>query len=832
MPSADRLHGLSDEDALSRLAQYGPNAIEVHRTRSAFRILLTTFREPMFLLLVAAAAIYLVVGDLVEGLFLMVGATASILLVVGQETRSERALAALRTLAEPFAQVVRGGREQRIPARFLAPGDIILIAEGERLPADAVLLSGGTLTVDESTLTGESVPVTKEPDPSPAPGEDPEPGAPVSGHLFAGTMLVRGEGAAEVVRTGLSTRMGRIGASLSRSGSEPSRIQQATRRIVARLGAAALFVCGLVVLAYGLLRGDWLAGALAGITLSISLVPEEFPMVLAIFLSLGGWRLAQRQVLVRRPAVIETLGAASMLCVDKTGTLTENRMTVASLWREGVAWSAGAGPLPPELFPLLDTAARASAPRSKDAMDRAVQQLALFPNADLLRSYPLRQGFLAFVQSWREPDGAVRLAAKGAPETIFSLCGLAGARLESLKRETEALAAEGLRVLAAASRDQPDEPAGDPAGLRFEFDGLIGFLDPVRPDVPAALAEARAAGIDVVMITGDYPATALAIARAAGIDVTAGAVTGAELAVLAPDELRNLLGSARVFARIAPEQKLAIVQAAKAAGAVVAMTGDGVNDAPALEAAHVGIAMGQRGTDVAREAADLVLLDDSFGSIVGGIRLGRRIFSNLRKALVYVTAVHVPVAGLALLPVVLGLPPVLFPLHVVLLELVIDPVCSVVFEGEPSDEQAMRQPPRPPAEALFGARQLWFGVAQGMVVLTAVMGVYILGLGAGMAEPQARAATFAALIVGNLAMAFANAAERRTRLFDPRRAVFWGIAGAAGLALAAAIYIPGLAAVFRFAPPGPAALAAALVLAALAGGWTGLLKAASVRPPG
>jgi Ca2+-transporting ATPase len=820
----DRLDGLTEAQARERLARFGPNLLAPPRPRGLAQILATTLREPMFLLIVAAAVLYLLLGDLLEGVFLSAGAAATIALVVVQESRSEKALQALRALAEPFARVVRDGRERRIPARELVPGDLMLVAEGERIPADALLLAGGALAADESTLTGESAPAGKLPAADGPVEADPAPGGEDSPFLFSGTMLVRGEAVAEVLRTGGDTSFGRIGAALSAIKPEPALIETATRRIVGRLGVAAIGFCLVVAAAYGVLRGDWFAGALSGITLAISLVPEEFPMVVAVFMALGAWRLARHRVLVRRPAVIETLGAASLLCVDKTGTLTENRMAVEVLWRGGAAWRPQDGAPPKAGFDrLLEVAGLASAPRSKDPMDRAVQAAAPEPAGELLQSHPLRPDFPVFIQSWRGPDGHVGFAAKGAPEAVFRLCALDASAEAPLDLAVRDLAQQGLRVLGVASAEAEDGRA-DPATLAYRFEGLIGFLDPVRPEVPGALAEARRAGIAVAMITGDYPATALAIAKAAGLDVSAGLATGQEVAALDAPGLQELLKRVRVFARIRPEQKLAIVQAAKANGEVVAMTGDGVNDAPALEAAHVGVAMGQRGTDVAREAADLVLLDDSFASIVGGVRLGRRIFTNLRKALTFVTAVHIPIAGVALLPILLGLPPLLFPLHVVLLELVIDPVCSLVFEGEPSDALAMQRPPRSRREALFGRRQLLFGALEGAGVLAAVMGVYVLTLANGLPDAQARAAAFAALVAGNLAMALANSAEAGARLFDPRRGLFWGISAAAAAAVAAAIYLPGAQAAFHFAAPPPAVLAAALAAAMLAGGWLGLVK--------
>jgi P-type Ca2+ transporter type 2C len=809
MTSTPPLIGLTEREAQLRLAQYGPNALPSPRRRKLWMIVRDTLREPMFLLVVGAAALYLVVGDLFEGLFLTGGAVLTILLVVSNQARSERALEALRELAQPFARVLRDGLERRILARDLAPGDLLLVSEGQRLPADALLVAGDVLVVDESALTGESAPVTR------APG-----GADL---LLAGSLTVSGHGVACVRNTGARTAFGRIGASLAAIDHEPTPLQRTAAHTVRWLGLLAIGFCGLVTIAYGLVRDDWVAGALAGITMAIALVPEEFPMVLSVFLALGARRLARHQVLVRRPAVVEALGGATALCVDKTGTITENRMEVARLWTDSADQTVGADvDLPPEASALLRLGVLASAPRPIDPMDKALHRLGgadAEPAGTIEKVWPLATGRLAVVQLWAGVDGAARAAAKGAPEAIFRLCRLTSDETARLHAVVDTMAADGLRVLGVASSERP--PAGEPEQMGFAFRGLIGFLDPLRADAPAAVREAAAAGIIVAMITGDYPATALEIARRAGIDTGPGLLTGEQIAGMGFASLRERVAVVRVFARIRPEQKLLLVKAFKANGHVVAMTGDGVNDAPALEAAHVGIAMGGRGTDVAREAADLVLLDDSLASIIGGVRLGRRIFANLRKALIYIAAVHVPIAGLALLPILLGMPPLLFPLHVVLLELVMDPVCSLVFEAEPSSPDAMRRPPRPVGEPLFGRRHAIMAAVQGAGVLAAVFATYAIGLTVA-AEPQARGAAFVALLMANLTLALADAMSRDAALFDRRRRLFWIITLAAATAVAIVLFTPALAAAFHVAIPPAGLMTAAVAGAVAAGAWPAL----------
>ena len=822
MPAFDHLQGLTDEEARGRLARYGPNLVHEPSRRTILQIARDTLREPMFLLLVLAAGLYLLVGDLAEGLFLSVGALLSLSLVVIQETRSEHALQALNALAAPQARVIRAGVVRAIPAAELVPDDLVVVGEGVRIPADALLVDGDVLEVDESALTGESMSVAKRPasgpssqDHHPAPGDE-------AGHcLFASTLIVRGQGVAKVTRTGAATEVGRIGVELADMAEGPTLLQRDVRRLVRIIGLLALFACLLVALAYGLLRDDWFGGALSGLTLAISLVPEEFPMVLTIFMALGALRLARRNVLVRRSAVIETLGATTLLCVDKTGTITENKMRLSCAWQAGNLYELAGGP--EEAGELLEAAQRASALHPHDPMDLAVQEAAgTAPAGKPLRSYPLTPQFLAFAQVWADEAGGVIYAAKGAHETILALCDDDRETLEAAKAAADRLGALGKRVLAVATARFATDPQAEPDTLRYHLLGLLGFEDPVRADVPAALRQASEAGVSVAMITGDFEPTALAIARAAGIATDAEAVTGHSIASGEP-----IPEGARVFARIKPVQKLKLVEGFRQAGHVVAMTGDGINDAPALAAADIGIAMGQRGTDVAREASDLVLLDDSFASIIGGIGQGRRIFANLRRAMTYIAAVHVPVAGLALLPILLGLPPMLYPMHLVLLELLIDPLCALVFENEPGDPDSMRKPPRRRAEPLFGLRQIAIAALQGSVLLAATLGLYGFMNSSGANPEAARTAAFIALVSGHLSLALSVSGAAGGRLFSRERILFWVIGAAAALVLTVSVSLPAMREILRLSPPDPWVLAASVAIGVAAGGWFALVRALS-----
>jgi len=814
--------GLTAPEARRRFDMFGPNELPRPPRRGIGAILAGVLREPMFLLLALAAAIYLVIGGIGEGILMAGFAGLSILLVVAQEKRSEDAIEALRSLSAPTARVVRGGREQRIPARDVVPGDLLLIADGERVAADGRLLRAEAISVDESLLTGESVPVAKavvvRTDPEAAAADE-------RAIVYASTLVTAGRGMAEVIRTGASTEAGRIGASLASIEVEPTLLQRSFGRLVRMFAVLAIVASALVVLLYGLIRGDWLQGALSGIALGMSALPEEFPMILVVFVALGARRLTRVRVLARRTAVIEMLGACSMLCLDKTGTLTENRMRVAALAPDGDWRSVAddAAPLATPLADLIRMAANASARTSNDPMDDAVHRLAeragvatLEPAEDGLpvREYALTQQRPAVVRVWRGRAGTLRAFAKGAPEAILEMCGANDAERARVLAAVEREAARGVRVLAVA---RCERAAGvlpsEPRELGLSFAGLVAFVDPLRSSARRAIAAARRAGVAVAMITGDHPATALAIAREAGIDSDAPPVTGAEIAAASEADLRHIVGRARVFARVRPDQKLRLVRAFKDNGEVVAMTGDGVNDAPALKAAHIGLAMGARGTDVAREAASIVLLDDDLTHLVAGIEMGRRIFDNLRKASIYIAAIHVPICGLTLLPLLLGMPALLLPMHVVLIEMVIDPICAIAFENEPAEAGTMEQPPRNPRELLLGWPQLALAFAEGACLLGTCFAIYAIALASGIETEAARALAFVAFTAGNLAL-IRVVATRRPTLFGilaTDHGAYWLVAGIASGVTAICLLVPAVERLFQFKTPALAPLTLAIV---------------------
>ncbi len=749
--------GLTESEVLARQQQEGYNELSAGKSRSLLSIAKDTIRDPIFLLLLGGGVIYWSLGDLQEAMILL----GFVVFIAGislyQEGKTERALEALRDLSSPRALVIREGQRQRIAGREVVRGDILMLSEGDspkerlrqRVPADAIVLSCTNLSTDESLLTGESLPVRK----IAAVGDVAmaRPGGDELPFVYSGTLVVQGQAIARVQSIGDRTEMGKIGNALQQVHSEVTPLQREMNRLVSRLLGIALSLCVAIVVIYGFTTGDWLKGVLAGITLAMAILPNEFPVVVTIFLALGAWRISQHHVLARRNSAVETLGSATVLCVDKTGTLTLNQMAVRQLcaWETVLRLRSATGglgdwlalsevevgtgsqesiqqgsdkffpydlalhsqvPLPEAVHELVEFCILASQRDPFDPMEKAFKELGDRSLADtehlhrdwqLLRSYPLSPDLLAMSHVWQSADGdRSEIATKGAPEAIADLCHFTPQQQQVLAAQVSEMAAQGLRVLGVAKASLreapppflPPHPSLDIAHLPdkqhdfpFQFLGLVGLSDPVRPAVAAAIAECYTAGIRVVMITGDYPETARSIARQVGLTQTGETISGAELDLMSDTELQQHIQNTNIFARAVPEQKLRIVNALKDRGEVVAMTGDGVNDAPALKAAQIGIAMGQRGTDVARESAALVLLDDDFSSIVQAVKLGRRIFDNLRKAMSYLLAIHIPlakplpwrIAGISLIPVLFKLPLVLLPVHVAFLHLIIDPACSL-----------------------------------------------------------------------------------------------------------------------------------------------------------
>lgn len=804
--------GLSESEAAERLKKDGYNELPSAKRKGIFAIAFKVVREPMFLLLVAGGTIYLLLGDMQEAVMLL----GFVFVVMGitfyQERKTERALEALRDLSSPRALVIRDGMEMRIPGREVARGDSIIVSEGDRIPADAVVISCANLFVDESLLTGESSPVRKAPSTSNGKREMMRPGGDRLPFIYSGTLVAQGSGVARVQATGSRTEIGKIGRALQTIEPEQTPLQQETGRLVRTLALIGLSLCGIIVIVYGLARDSWLNGVLAGITLAMSLLPEEFPVVLTVFLALGAWRISRKQVLTRRIPAVEALGAATVLCVDKTGTLTLNKMSVQKAFAHGKFFDVCPGkPLPESFHEIVEFGLLASQIHPFDPMEKALREFGkaalsdtehLHHNWELAQEYPLSKDLLAMSCVWRSPDSIhYVIAAKGAPEAIADICHLSEQEMQTVSEQVNIMAAEGMRIIGVAKAEFKETTLpGAQHDFPFEFLGLIGLADPVRPGVAEAIKECYSAGMRVVMITGDYPVTARNIASQIGLKDPAGIIAGPELDSMDDAELQERVKTVNIFARVVPEQKLRIVKVFKSNGEVVAMTGDGVNDAPALKAAHIGIAMGGRGTDVARESSALVLLDDDFSSIVRAVRMGRRIFDNLKKAMVYTFAIHIPIAGMSLLPVIFNWPLVLLPVHIVFLELIIDPACSIVFEAETEESDIMAKPPRNMREPLFNKRMIALSLFQGISVLCIVLAVFLISLYRGQGAFDARTVSFTTLIVANLCLILTNRSRLRSLMQTLRspNPAFWWVLGGALFFLGMALYLPYLRDLFRF----------------------------------
>jgi len=803
--------GLNLTEVLARQQAEGFNELATDQHRTLLRLLLEVLREPMFLLLIGAGGIYLAMGDAHEALILLGFVFIIILVTVLQERRTERALDALRDLSSPRALVMRGAALTRIPGREVVRGDILVLAEGDRIPADGRVLQAHELAVDESLLTGESVTVPKF-----AINGDATSLEDNNHRVFAGTLMVRGQGIVEVSAIGSQTELGRIGGSLKAIESESSPLQAEVGRLTRNLAFFGMILCVLLTLVFVWLRGGWLQGVLAGITLAMGILPQEFPVIMIVFLAMGARRIVAQRVLTRRLSAIETLGETTVLCVDKTGTLTQNKMAVAVLCAQGqqldLRQRDRQQPLPETYHALVEYAVLASELEPHDPMELAFRGLAgqflantehLHPDWSLVQEYELSPELPAMSHLWQASDLPQQVvASKGAPEAIVDLCHLDGAQQALVLGQAEALADQGLRVLGVARAIYlPQALPTHQHDFDFEFVGLLGLADPLRAEVPQAVAECHQAGIRVVMITGDHPRTAKAIAAQAGFPEV-GVVLGSELVELDTAAFGLRIQHASVFARVTPQQKLAIVEGLKSNGEVVAMTGDGVNDAPALKAAHIGIAMGKRGTDVAREAASLVLLEDDFAAIVAAIHHGRRIFINLRRALIYTLAVHVPIIGLSILPLLLGLPLLLAPIHIAFLELVIDPACSLIFEAEQRDTGLMRASPRDPHEPLVGAGVLLFSVVEGGLATLVVALLYYGTLHWGVAIGEARSLAFVTLVLTNLMLILSNRSAQTgiSALFGKMPVVALWVLGGALCGLFAVTEVPFFVASFEFSP--------------------------------
>lgn len=746
-----RPDGLSQEQVNSLQQQFGKNVFRAAKQYRLARLLLNIAREPMFILLIIACAIYFILGEFNEGFMMAVAMAFVAAISIYQDVKSSKALEALKQFTEPKVTVIRDGVETTVRQEELVPGDILLLEEGMRIPADAFVISSNDLYVNESVITGESVSVQK----IVAPGNN---------QLYQGTTIESGKCIAEVMATGNNTTLGKIGKAVMEYDYPKTQLQMNLNKLVRKLALFGLMGFFIILLANYLRSHDFITGLLFALTLALAAIPEEIPVAFSFFMAIGAYKLSRYGIISRSPQIIENLGTTTVLCLDKTGTITENRMQLKFLYDHKEDNVTDAQQAPKEYDSLLLCALLASESNPFDAMERAIVEtcrsngiLEESPYYKMVYEYPLEGQPPMMTHVYLDKQQHYLIAAKGAPERILKAAGLDGPAYDKIMLQVKKFGQDGYRVLAVAkaSMDSGSFPEKQD-GFKWQFIGLLALYDPPKSNAGEVISNIRAAGIDVKILTGDFSATTMNIARQVHIETSGGYMDGQ--AVMAADEnqLKTLVSETSIFTRMFPDAKLKVINALKSNGAVVAMTGDGINDAPALKASDIGIAMGKRGTETARRAADLIITDDNLDKLTLAIREGRKIFNNLSKGVRYIISIHIPIVLTAVLPVLLSwkYPNIFTPIHVIFLELIMGPTCSIFFENEPAEHDLMRMRPRNRTSSLFTTDELLISIAQGLLVAIGVLSIYFFFMKAGYSLTQTRTMVFVTLILANIFLTF------------------------------------------------------------------------------
>lgn len=818
------LKGLTNSEVAASMKQYGYNQLAPVRKSSWLSLLIDIVKEPMLILLIVISLIYVIVGEYGEAAFMFAAIVAVSAISFYQDNRSKKALEALEKLNEPLSRVIRNSTVVEIPTHEITVGDLCITEEGKIINADGRIVHSNDFSVNEASLTGESFSVFKD-----SRSED--------NHVYSGTLTVSGLAVFEVTKIGKETRIGKIGESLMTIKAEPSPLQLQITRFVKTMAIVGIIIFLLVCLFRYFQTGDLIASLLNGLTLAMSVLPEEIPVAFTTFMALGAWKLMQEGIIIKRSSIIETLGSTTVICTDKTGTITENSMQLIHLYDFRTDTSFHRDEFDdPQLATLISYAMWGSEPAPFDPMEKTLHQVYVQTQQTDLRGvyrmfheYPL-DGKPPMMTHLFEDAGKNRIiAAKGAPEAILSVSRLSADDKERVRDRVKTFAQQGYRILGVAKADfEGDDFPKKQQDFVFEFLGLTVFYDPPKKGIKDVFQQVYNAGIAVKVITGDNADTTNAIAAQAGIVSAAPPVNGSDLINHSDDELMQLSAGTTLFTRMFPEAKLAVVNALKKRGEVVAMLGDGVNDGPALKAAHIGVAMGNKGTEIAKAAAALVITNDDLEKLIVGIAAGRRIYANIKKAIQYIISIHIPIILTVSLPLFLGwvFPQIFTPVHVIFLELVMGPTCSIVYENEPMERNAMQRPPRVMTDTFLNGRELITSIVQGLVITAGVLFAYQLTAQAGGSEDKTRTMVFTTLIFANILLSFANRSFYYSILtcFKRRNPLLTGITALVLGMLFAILYVKPLSQFFGVVPLQIAELAICLAIAASSVLWIEIYK--------
>jgi Ca2+-transporting ATPase len=805
------LQGLSPEEVTRSRAQHGSNQLYVRPKRHLLILLKEVAIEPMFIMLVLACGLYFAIGDRSDA-WLMAGAIVFVILIeIVQEFRSEKALSALQQLSQPHAVVIREGKRQEVPVEEIVVGDLIAFSEGQRIPADGILLQHNDLSVDESILTGESLPVNK----NISEGEN---------LLYQGTVVASGLGMAQVRAVGAQTELGKLGKSIESIETEPTPLQRQIDRFVRQMLLAGL-VAFLVVFAINYAYASSILTALLfSLAFAMALVPEEIPVAFSTFMALGAYRMTRQQVLVKQPKTVESLGAATVICLDKTGTITENKMSVAEVFDfsgkkrtlEYAMWASEQRP-----FDSMEKAIHAAYEKTAEPDRR--------PDFEMVHEYPLGGVPPMMTHIFENEKNERVIAGKGAVERILKICKIGEEEARQILEKTKEMARKGYRVLGVASAEQdggnyPQEQDD----FQWAFEGLVALYDPPKPNIRQVMNRFYEAGIAVKMVTGDFPETALNIAQESGIRVEGEVLTGDEVMQMSESQLKDIVSRTTVFARMFPDAKLRVVEVLKSNGEVVAMTGDGVNDGSALKSAQVGVAMGRRGTEVAKGAASMVLLDDNLAHMIEAVKTGRRIYQNLRKAIRYIISIHLPIVLVVLLPLLFGWQylHILMPVHVIFLELIMGPTCAIAYENEPAEPNVLQRPPHTKTDSLFSWPELSLSLIQGLAITLGCLVMYHYAIALGKDEATTRSFVFITMLFSNIFLTLANRSFEYTivKTIFYRNHLLWVMIGISAALALAVLLVPFMREVFQLGPLRLGEVGFCLLAAVVSVGWFGIWK--------